>query len=62
MAEGDLTDGALAKLFLTGVILVLMVPGLLIEPGPLSEFVGFAAIGSVWGYDFGAGDGGGGGG
>lgn len=56
----DSIDGWIAKLFLTGLILVLMLPGLIIEPGPISEILGFAAIGSVWGVDF-TGDGGGGG-
>jgi len=45
-------DDASQKVLLTGIILVLMVPGLVIEPGPISEVLGFAAIGSVWGLDF----------
>ena len=48
--------GTGTKATLTVLIIVLMVPGLVIEPGPISEVVGTAAIGSVWGYDF---DGGG---
>lgn len=46
---------------LTLLIVVLMVPGLIVEPGPVSEVLGLAAIGAVWGVDLG-GDGGGGGG
>lgn len=41
------------KAGLTLVILVLMVPGLVVEPGPVSEVVGVAAIGAVWGFDLG---------
>lgn len=53
---GDLGDDWPFKLLLTGVILMLMIPGLVIEPGPISELVGFGAIGAVWGLSF---DGGG---
>lgn len=45
--------GNFEKMLLTAIILVLMVPGLIIEPGPISEAVGAAAIGSVWGVDLG---------
>jgi len=41
------------KTGLTAIILVLMLPGLVIEPGPISEVVGLAAIGTVWGVDLG---------
>jgi len=47
----DDDDGVLVKLLMTGIILVLMLPGLIIEPGPLSEIVGLGAIGAVWGLD-----------
>ena len=33
------------------VILILMVPGLIVEPGPVSEVVGLGALGAVWGVD-----------
>jgi len=49
----SLTDDGLQKGFLTLVVLVLMVPGLVVEPGPVSEVVGVAAIGSIWGVDLG---------
>lgn len=52
MSERSTTE----KAVITGVILVLMLPGLVIEPGPVSEVVGVAAIGTVWGLDL---DGGG---
>jgi hypothetical protein len=35
-----------------------MVPGLIVEPGPISEVLGLAAIGTIWGVDL-TGDGGG---
>lgn len=44
-------DSTAVNLLLTGIVLVLMLPGLVIEPGPLSEIVGLAAIGSIWGLD-----------
>lgn len=43
------------KVALTGLIVVLMIPGLIIEPGPISEILGIAAIGTVWGVDLGVG-------
>ena len=43
------------KVALTVFIAVLMIPGLVIEPGPISEILGIAAIGSVWGVDLGVG-------
>lgn len=52
----DLSEDWPTKAFLTVIILVLMVPGLVIEPGPISEIVGAAAIGSVWGVDLTGGD------
>ncbi|MFU1780717.1 hypothetical protein ACM16X_04985 [Haloarcula japonica] len=59
MTDDDLTDDALQKGLLTAIIVVLMVPGLVIEPGPVTEVVGVAAIGSVWGLDLTGDDGGG---
>jgi hypothetical protein len=60
MAEGDLSDDWPFKLLLTVIILWLMAAGVVAEPGPISEIVGFAALGSVWGLDFGDVTGGGG--
>ncbi len=40
------------KVAATAVVFVLMVPGLIVEPGPLSEILGVAAIGSIWGFDW----------
>lgn len=38
----------LEKLMLTGIILVAMLPGLIIEPGPLSEIAGIGLIVLIW--------------
>lgn len=48
-------SNALVKLGLSAVVLILMLPGLVIEPGPISEIVGLAALGTIWGFDFGVG-------
>lgn len=45
----DMTEDWPIKLLLTAIIIVLMVPGLVIEPGPFSEAAGGAAVGGVWG-------------
>lgn len=37
---------------LTGVVVVLEVPGLFVEPGPFSEMVAAGLIASIWGLDF----------
>ena len=50
-------SGLGSKALMTGIVLVLMVPGLIIEPGPLSEIIGLAAIGGIWGMDLTGGDG-----
>jgi hypothetical protein len=44
--DTDDTDagGTGVKLLLTGIIVVLMVPGLIIEPGPITEIAGVGAI------------------
>lgn len=39
------------KVALSAVVIILMIPGLVIEPGPISEIVGLAALGSIWGFD-----------
>jgi hypothetical protein len=44
-------DSLVVKVGLTMMIVVFMVPGLIVEPGPLSEVVGLGAIATVWGFD-----------
>lgn len=43
----------IVKIGLTALIVVMAVPMLVIEPGPLSETAAFIMIGSLWGADFG---------
>lgn len=57
MADGDEEDpGALTKLGLTAVVIVLAVPGLVIEPGPFSEIVAGGLLIAIWFGDAGAED------
>jgi hypothetical protein len=51
-SDGDgVGDDVWTKGIITAVILVMMVPGLVVEPGPVSEIVGVGAIGTVWGVE-----------
>lgn len=47
---------ALVKVGLSLGVIVLMVPGLVIEPGPISEIVGLGALGTIWGVNLTGGD------
>jgi hypothetical protein len=38
------------KIVATAVIVILAIPGLVIEPGPFSEVAAGMAVLSVWGY------------
>lgn len=42
----------LVKIGLTAVVLVFAIPGLIVEPGPLSEIAAIGVIGTIWGMDF----------
>ncbi len=42
--------GFLAKMVMTGIIIVFAIPGLVIEPGPLSEIVAVGGLAAVWGF------------
>ena len=48
---------AFVKVFLSVVVVVIAIPGLIIEPGPLSEVAAAVALGSIWGVDLGLGGG-----
>lgn len=50
MSNGD-DNGLFSKILLSAVVVILMVPGLIIEPGPISEIVGLGALGAIWGFD-----------
>lgn len=39
------------KIGLSAIVLVFALPGLIIEPGPLSEIVAIGALGTIWGVD-----------
>lgn len=43
-------DGILGKVVMTALVVVFMVPGLVLEPGPISEIVGIGAIATIWGF------------
>jgi len=49
MADED--QDPVVKIGLSVLIVLLMIPGLVFEPGPLSEIAGLAALGAVWGID-----------
>lgn len=56
MAENDDSnedDGVLVKLALSAIVIIMAIPGLIIEPGPISEIVALGALGTIWGFDFG---------
>lgn len=46
-----MSDSFLVKLLLSLAIVVLAVPGLIIEPGPFSEMAALAGLGAIWGFD-----------
>jgi len=45
------------KIGLSAVVIIAAIPGLIIEPGPISEIVALGALGTIWGFDFGVGGG-----
>lgn len=47
-----MSDGLGTKLLLTAIIVVLFVPGLIIEPGPFSEIAAVGGLAAVWGLDW----------
>jgi hypothetical protein len=42
--------GTLGRVIVTGLIIIMAIPGLIVEPGPLSEVVAVGAIAAVWGF------------
>lgn len=53
----DSDDSFWIQLGLSVVVLILAIPGLVVEPGPLSEIVALGALGAIWGVDLPGGDG-----
>ena len=51
------SSNALIKTGISVLIILMALPGVVFEPGPLSEIVAVGAVGTVWGVDFGVGDG-----
>ena len=51
MPEED--ENLVFKIVASAVVIVLMIPGLVIEPGPVSEIIGLGALGTIWGLDLG---------
>lgn len=45
----------LIKLFLTGLVAVFAVPGLILEPGPFSEITAAGLLAAIWGLDWSSG-------
>lgn len=41
-------DGLVGKLILTAAVVIFAVPGLVIEPGPVSEIVALGALAAIW--------------
>jgi hypothetical protein len=41
-----------AKVGLTALITVMAIPGLIIEPGPLSEIAWIGGMSAIWGLDW----------
>lgn len=41
-------SGVVAKLLVSAVIVVFALPGLVVEPGPLSEMVAIGLLAAVW--------------
>lgn len=41
-------DGLLGKLLISAVVIVAAIPGLIIEPGPLSEIAALGILAAVW--------------
>lgn len=55
----------IVKLAVSALVILFAIPGLIIEPGPISEIVAVGIVGSIWGLDIDTGggeDNGGGGG
>lgn len=46
-----MSDNFAVQIGLTVVVIIMMIPGLIIEPGPISEIVGIGVILAIWGFD-----------
>lgn len=50
-----MSDSIAGKLTLTAGVVVVAIPGLIVEPGPLSEIAALGALATIWGMDLGIG-------
>jgi len=41
-------DGIVGKVLLTVAVIVAAIPGLIVEPGPLSEVVALGLLATIW--------------
>lgn len=48
---------SIVKVLLSVAVVVVAIPGLIIEPGPLSEIAALGALATIWGVDLGIGGG-----
>lgn len=49
-------SSTLVQMGLSAIVIILAIPGLVIEPGPISEIIAIGALGTIWGFDLGGGD------
>lgn len=47
-----MADNTAVKLFLTAVVAVFAIPGLIVEPGPFSEITAAGLLAAIWGLDW----------
>lgn len=47
-----MADSTATKLFLTGVVAIFALPGLIVEPGPFSELTAAGLLAAIWGLDW----------
>lgn len=47
-----MSDSTATKLFLTAVVGVFAIPGLVVEPGPFSELTAAGLLAAIWGLDW----------
>lgn len=45
---GDAETGTLGKVAASAVVIVLAIPGLVVEPGPLSEIAAIGILAAMW--------------
>lgn len=48
MADDDGDQSVITKLALSAVVIILAIPGLIIEPGPFSELAALGVLLAIW--------------